>query len=256
MLRQPDKQVNAYVDRTPVLVFGGAGPMDTARRRPWIDWVHTSNIQGNAVRDFTKWDDQPASVAAMPEAFARARRVAEMEPAGPVDIGLDADLQERRLEGPIEEIAWDRVGPASRMGADPAALATAVRALGDAARPLILASYAGRDPRAFGWIPNLAEVAGAGIIDMEDRLNAPNRHRLNVTESDAVADADVILLLDVKDASRFTMEVGRRTRNVRSRLAPGVRVIDRSTWRSTAERTWPRPMSASRSRTRRLTSPR
>ncbi len=217
---------NAYVDRTPVLVFGGAGPMDTTRRRPWIDWVHTSNIQGNAVRDFTKWDDQPASVAAMPEAFARARRVAETEPAGPVYIGLDADLQERRLEGPIEGIAWDRVGPASRMGADPAALATAVRALGDAARPLILASYAGRDPRAFGWIPTLAEVVGAGIIDMEDRLNAPNRHRLNVTESDAVADADVILLLDVKDASRFTMEVEQSTRNVRSRLAPGVRVID------------------------------
>jgi acetolactate synthase-1/2/3 large subunit len=217
---------SAYTDRVPVLVFGGAGPMDTARRRPWIDWIHTSNIQGNAVRDFTKWDDQPASVAAMPEAFARARRVAETEPAGPVYIGLDADLQERELDGPIADIDFSRVGPASRMGADPAALATAVTALTEAKRPLILASYAGRDPRAFEWIPTLAELVGAGIIDMEDRLNAPNRHRLNVTETDAVEHADLLLLLDVKDASRFTQEVERSTRKVKSRLAPDARVID------------------------------
>jgi benzoylformate decarboxylase/acetolactate synthase-1/2/3 large subunit len=217
---------SAYTDRTPVLVFGGAGPMDTARRRPWIDWIHTSNIQGNAVRDYTKWDDQPASVAAMPEAFARARRVAETEPAGPVYIGLDADLQERELDAPIAPIDWDRVAPASRMGADPAALARAVTALTEAARPIILASYAGRDPKAFEWIPTLAELVGAGIIDMEDRLNAPNRHRLNVTETNEVSNADVLLLLDVKDASRFTQEVERSTRNVKSRLAPGARVID------------------------------
>jgi len=216
----------AYLDRTPVLVFGGAGPMDTARRRPWIDWIHTSNIQANAVRDFTKWDDQPASVAAMPEAFARARRVAETEPAGPVYIALDADLQERPLDGPIPALEWQRVGPASRMGADPAALQAAVKALCEASRPLILASYAGRDPRAFEWIPDLAELVGAGIFDMEDRLNAPNRHRLNVTGSDAVTDADALLLLDVKDASRYTTEVDRSTRTVRSRLAPGTQVID------------------------------
>jgi acetolactate synthase-1/2/3 large subunit len=217
---------SAYLDRTPVLVFGGAGPMDTARRRPWIDWIHTSNIQGNAVRDFTKWDDQPSSVAAMPEAFARARRVAETEPAGPVYIALDADLQERELDAPVADIDWSRVGPASRIGADPEALAGAIRVLADAERPLILASYAGRDQRAFDWIPTLAELLGAGIIDMEDRLNAPNRHRLNVTETDEIETADVILLLDIKDASRFTQEVERSTRKTRSRLSPEARVID------------------------------
>jgi benzoylformate decarboxylase/acetolactate synthase-1/2/3 large subunit len=216
----------AYLDRSPVLVLGGAGPMDTARRRPWIDWIHTSNIQANAVRDFTKWDDQPASVAAMPEAFARARRVAETEPAGPVYLALDADLQERHLDEPIASVDWARAGTPSRMGADPAALATAAVILADAARPLIVAGYAGRDPRAFDWIPALADLLGAGIVDLEDRLNAPSRHRLNVTGSDVVADADVILLLDVKDASRLTMEVDKATRAARSRLAPDARIVD------------------------------
>ena len=62
----------AYIDRVPVLVLGGAGPATHDRRRPWIDWIHSADIQGNAVRDFTKWDDEPASVADVPEALARA----------------------------------------------------------------------------------------------------------------------------------------------------------------------------------------
>ncbi len=56
---------NAWADRLPVIVLGGTGPMDSANRRPWIDWVHTANVQGNLVRDFCKWDDQPASVEAV-----------------------------------------------------------------------------------------------------------------------------------------------------------------------------------------------
>ena len=102
----------AYIDRAPVLVLGGAGPMDTSRRRPWIDWIHTSNIQGNAVRGYTKWDDQPASVAAVPEAFARAMSVMRSEPAGPVYLALDAELQERPLDGPVARLDPAALPPA------------------------------------------------------------------------------------------------------------------------------------------------
>ena len=44
----------AWIDRAPVVVFGGAGPMAYDRRRPNIDWIHTANVQGNAVRAYTK----------------------------------------------------------------------------------------------------------------------------------------------------------------------------------------------------------
>ena len=33
--------------------------MDEGRRRPHIDWTHTALVQGNAIRDFVKWDYQP-----------------------------------------------------------------------------------------------------------------------------------------------------------------------------------------------------
>jgi len=56
---------NAWCDHTPVMVMGGTGPMNTSKRRPWIDWIHTAQVQGNLVRDFVKWDDQPVGVEAL-----------------------------------------------------------------------------------------------------------------------------------------------------------------------------------------------
>jgi benzoylformate decarboxylase/acetolactate synthase-1/2/3 large subunit len=216
----------AALDRVPVLVLGGAGPMDTARRRPWIDWIHTSSLQGNLVRDYTKWDDQPTSIEAMPEAFARARAIALTEPSGPVYLALDADLQERTLDGPVSLVDWSRAGPGRPMGPDPAALEEAAEVLVEAARPVLVAGYAGRDPRAFGWIPELAELVAAGIIDTDDRLNAPTTHRLNVTGTEAVSAADLVVQLDLKDASRIRQTTDPPARTVRSRLAEGCRVVD------------------------------
>lgn len=58
---------NAWADRTPVLVLGATGPVDAAKRRPWIDWIHTAQDQGALVRHFVKWDAQPASPKAAQE---------------------------------------------------------------------------------------------------------------------------------------------------------------------------------------------
>ena len=60
---------NAWCDRMPVVILGATGPVDAAKRRPWIDWIHTARDQGALVRDYTKWDDQPASPAASREAI-------------------------------------------------------------------------------------------------------------------------------------------------------------------------------------------
>ncbi len=54
---------NAWCDRAPMIVLGATGPLDAEKRRPWIDWIHTSRDQGGLVRSFIKWDDQPSSRA-------------------------------------------------------------------------------------------------------------------------------------------------------------------------------------------------
>ncbi|MBM2802672.1 MAG: thiamine pyrophosphate enzyme-like TPP-binding protein [Deltaproteobacteria bacterium] len=69
---------NAWCDHTPVMVMGGTGPMNSSKRRPWIDWIHTAQVQGNLVRDFVKWD-----------------RSGPLSPAGAAASGLRCDQRSR-----------------------------------------------------------------------------------------------------------------------------------------------------------------
>src|SRR5277367_4666095 len=89
---------NAWCDRMPVVILGATGPVDAAKRRPWIDWIHTARDQGALVREYTKWDDQPASIEAAIESMLRAHLLATTAPQGPVYVCLDAGLQEAKLE--------------------------------------------------------------------------------------------------------------------------------------------------------------
>ena len=216
----------AHIDRVPVVIFGGAGPMDTTRRRPNIDWIHSANVQGNAVRDYTKWDDQPFSIAAVPESIARACRIATSEPAGPVYIGLDAGLQEDRIDGDIPSPDVDRLGPPTRIGPDPHALERVAEMLVTAERPVMIPGYAGRDPAAFDQLVELAELLAIGVVDTGARLNFPNRHPLNATGTNALEEADLVFFVDVKDMGKATQKLDSTTRAIRSRIAEDASVVD------------------------------
>jgi thiamine pyrophosphate-dependent acetolactate synthase large subunit-like protein len=94
---------NAWCDRAPMLVLGATGPVDTEKRRPWIDWIHTMRDQGALVRGFVKWDDQPTSAEGLLESLARAHLLTRSAPTAPVYVCLDAGLQEQKLE---KELQW------------------------------------------------------------------------------------------------------------------------------------------------------
>src|SRR5437763_5493694 len=113
---------NAFCDRAAVLVLGATGPMDATKRRPWIDWIHTALVQGTQVRGYVKLGDQRASVAAIPEAFLRAWRIARTEPQGPVYLCLDAGVQEEALTRAVALPDIARFEPAAPPHADPRAL--------------------------------------------------------------------------------------------------------------------------------------
>ena len=84
----------AYIDRAPIFIIGATGPMHEAKRRPKIDWTHTANVQGEAIRHYTKWDYQPSSVDGIPEAFARAYSV--------------------MMSGPLSAVSKPAMSPAGR----------------------------------------------------------------------------------------------------------------------------------------------
>ena len=91
---------NAWCDRSAILNLGGGGPQDATQRRS-TDWVHTALVQGNAVRDYVKYDDQPYSVEAVPESLLRAMRTAMTDPKGPVYICFDSGVQEQRIDSSL-----------------------------------------------------------------------------------------------------------------------------------------------------------
>jgi thiamine pyrophosphate-dependent acetolactate synthase large subunit-like protein len=220
----------AHLDRVPVIVMGGTGPMDRRRRRPAIDWIHTAQVQGEAVRNYTKWDDQPASIDDFPASFARAYRIATTEPAGPVYLCYDAGLQEDEIGHPLsvdEFVAAARPAPAQ---ADPRALARAADLIARAERPVIVTEFTGRHPEAFTELVGLADDLAAAVVDMHGRVNMPNRHPLNLSfgAHDALADADLVISLDVGDLHRALNELDRdsRDRAKRSRIAAGTAIVD------------------------------
>jgi acetolactate synthase-1/2/3 large subunit len=217
----------AHIDRVPVLVLGATGPLDRSKRRPYIDWIHSALVQGNAVRDYVKWDDQPASVADFAPSFARGFRIATQEPAGPVYLCYDAGLQEDELAKPVSVAAEIAAARPTPVQADPSALEHAAHLIAHAERPVIVAEYAGRHPAAFSELRRLAELLGAPVIDLQARLNMATRHPLNFTGSEAVlAEADLVLSVDVGDLSRALNRLDRGTHQKQSRIPEGCTIID------------------------------
>ena len=175
LLHAPMGIYYAYIDRVPIFIMGATGPMDEGKRRPHIDWTHTALVQGEAVRHFVKWDYQPTSVAGVPESFARAYSVMTTEPQGPIYMCYDAALQEGPLETDVPLPPAHAAATPAPMMPDPRALAAIADRLVTAERPLLLAEFVGRREGGFESLVELADTVGAGVWDINNSLNFPNR---------------------------------------------------------------------------------
>ena len=205
----------AFIDRVPIFIMGATGPMDEAKRRPHIDWTHTALVQGNAVRDYTKWDYQPTSVHGVPESFARAYSIMMTEPKGPIYMCYDAALQESPL---TEEVAMPPLTAArtpSPMMPDPEAMKAIADKLLKADNPLLMAEYVGRREGGFESMVELAETVGAPVWDIANALNFPNKHPLSVSLDKSIfKDRDLIVGLDMKDYEKSTHDLNNALRQL------------------------------------------
>jgi len=218
---------NAYIDRVPMMVLGGTGPMNTKRRRPRIDWIHTALVQGNQVRDYVKWDDQPFSLADVPDSFIRGYRIATTDPTAPIYINYDADIQEDAISSLIEVPDVSRYAAPAPMQANPDALRRAAQLLVNAQTPLIIADTLGRNPKTVPALIELAELLAIPVVDKGARFNFPTVHPLDATDGarEILQKADVILALDLADLFGSLTTVSKRTRNCEYLTAPSVKII-------------------------------
>ncbi len=200
---------NAWCDRAPIIILGATGPVDANRRRPWIDWIHTSQDQAALVRPFIKWDDQPASVGAALESMLRAWQTACRRPCGPVYVCLDVGLQEQAMSNPPELPDPQRFLPGKPPVPSSATLDEAARMLQQARNLVILAGRVSRDSDDWQRRVKLAERLGARVLsDLKVAAAFPTEHplhpfppslRLGSDAVEVLASADVILSLDWLD---------------------------------------------------------
>lgn len=191
----------AWLNHAPMIIIGGTGPLDSTHRRPWIDWIHTAQVQGQIVRDYVKWDDQPQGALSVAESILRGYQIAMTEPRGPVYLCLDVEMQESRLpEGFVMPDVSRFRAPATPSG-DPQAIVEAAGLLRQARWPVLVVEGLGLTPGGPEALQELSELLAIPVIERGSTFNLPNRHPLNVSgaSTEVLKDADLVLTVGVRD---------------------------------------------------------
>jgi len=196
---------NVWCDRMPAIIIGATGPADAEKRRPWIEWIHTSIDQGALVRDYTKWDDQPASVPAAFESLLRAYQLSLTAPCGPVYICLDAAIQDCELENQIAVPDPARFQPAAAQEASPEVLRQAAKLLLEAKKPVILPGRVSRSREKWDLRIRLAEFLGASVLtELKVGAAFPTGHPLHGAGSGFFFSKKAIELIGSADRMLYT----------------------------------------------------
>src|SRR5216683_2705936 len=201
---------NAYADRVPVFIIAGTW-RDAGVRNNGVNWYHSAQDMAAMVRDFVKWDDEPASLAAFAESAVRAYKIAMTPPAEPVLLVLDHDMQLRPMSQAAVRIP--RLTMPTPPAGDSNAVREAARLLVAAENPRINAGRLARTPNAITLLVELAQLLQAPVNGGGDRVNFPSRHRLAGNGS---GPADLILNLETQGGGGPGGPTGARAPNAKT----------------------------------------
>jgi benzoylformate decarboxylase len=188
---------NASRAGTPLIVT--AGQQDTRAM------IEEPLLYGNMVevaRQYTKWAWEVQRAAEIPVALARALKIAQTPPTGPVFLSLPVNAMEERTEIDLPNVT-DVAG--ATLGPDPASIQRAARLLGASANPVIIAGDGCARSGAVPEVVRLAELAAARVYTepLNSLMDFPTGHPLfagalfpNAKQTMAqLAGADVILII-------------------------------------------------------------
>jgi thiamine pyrophosphate-dependent acetolactate synthase large subunit-like protein len=220
---------NAWCDRMPILALGATGPVAAEKRRPWIDWIHTSKDQGALLRNFTKWDDEPRSPEAIVEGMLKAYQMATTAPFGPVYVCLDAGLQEEKLDRSIAIPDPSRFRAPAAPSASQTQIAELAGLIAAAKRPLFLFGRGSRAQDAWDQRVRMVELAGASVLtSIRERAVFPTDHPqhavppsywLSPKAKEIVKAADLIVSFDWVDLNGFLLQISRKTADTAAKIA-------------------------------------
>src|SRR5579859_7204514 len=187
---------NAYQSGSPVLVFGGAAPIEQVDRGALQELRHV-----DLVSSITKWARTVTSTMRMAEYTALAMRKATTGRYGPVFLECPMDVLNNII--PTEEaVIPDQISRGSdRTQADPREITRAAALLAKAERPVIFAGSTVWWDDAAAALRSLAERLGAPVfLNGSARGSLPPDHPLLCSQARraALGQADVILLVGAK----------------------------------------------------------
>src|SRR6266576_3272492 len=172
---------------------------DAATRMPGVPTIHAVQDPGSLIRDFTKWDDNPQSLQHFAESMVRAYKVTMTPPHEPVLMVLEEKIQEEAMEKGRRPLTIPKLNMVAPPAGDPNAVREAARILAMADNPVIVADRVARTPAGIKRLVELAEALNAPVIDQLGRMNMPNNHHLYQLGTALIAQADVILGLELTD---------------------------------------------------------
>ncbi len=192
---------NAQRGRAGVVVCAGRSPHDTDGGVPAEHNTPSHLLQeqfnrANIVEGYVKWHYELTRPGNLHLAVQRAFQVAGTDPAGPVYLTLPREVLMQKMEDLVAEPG--RAPTVSAPAADPNTLGRVAQWLIDANNPLILVSYAGRNPKAVDSLIKLAEALAVPVVESRHRINFPSSHPLHLGYSAGryLQQADCILIID------------------------------------------------------------
>ena len=209
---------NAFCDRAPMIMMIG-NIVDANKRGPGVEWAHAAIDPGAIVRDFVKWDDQPASLQHFAESMVRAYKIAVTPPMAPVLLSLDGELQENPIPN-RDALHIPKLAPVAMPQGDSGAVAETADHLVKAESPVIIVDRMARTPAGMARLTELAEALQCPVVDLGGRSNFPTRHPLCHTSrrGAVIASADVVLGIELNDyygaVHAFSDRIERRTRPI------------------------------------------
>ena len=140
----------------PVYVMIG-NIIEADKRAPGVEWMHSAIDPAAIVRDFVKWDDQPASLQHFAESAVRAYKIAMTPPMAPVLLSLDAELQENPIAD-SEGLRIPKLATVVPPVGDAGALGEAAKMLIAAENPVLICDRLTRTPAGMARLVELAET--------------------------------------------------------------------------------------------------
>jgi benzoylformate decarboxylase len=162
---------NAYRAGTPLVVT--AGQQDT---RAMIEEPLLTADMLELARQHTKWAWEARHASEIPAVMARAFKIAETPPTGPVFVSLPVDVMEERADIDLPPVT--RIGVRTR--GDRASVEEAARILIEAKNPAIIAGDGCARSGAVAIVVRLAETVGARAYSepLNSLLDFPTDHAL------------------------------------------------------------------------------